>query len=98
VLEHAKFRDMEQGPNERMDSFVVRLREAGANCNYGYKLEVVIIDRIVAKCRLKSVRDRLKEKDFTLQEIQAIAASLEMQYKSDKICEAKWSKRTHCNK
>jgi hypothetical protein len=37
ALEHQKFRAMEQAPNERMDSFVVRLREQGANCNYGDK-------------------------------------------------------------
>jgi hypothetical protein len=93
VLEHTKFREMEQGPNERMDSFVVRLREQGANCNYGDKLEIVMVDQIVAKAKMKYVRDRIREKDYSLQGIQAIAASLELQEQSDKPCEANQMER-----
>lgn len=79
VIEHAKLREMCQGSNERMDSFIVRLREQGSRCNYGEKLETVICDQIVAKCRSVKLREKLREKDYTLTEIQGIASSFEMQ-------------------
>jgi hypothetical protein len=66
ILEHLKFRAMIQKPNERIDFYIVRLREQGSNCHYGDKLEIVIMEQIVTHARLKTVRDRLTEKDFTL--------------------------------
>jgi hypothetical protein len=79
VLERAKFRELVQNQNERVDSFIVRLREQGAKCNFGDCLDIMIIDQVIAKCRSEKLRERLKEKDFSLTKVQTIAASFELQ-------------------
>lgn len=51
VLQRSKLRAMEPGPSERIESFVIRLREQGSTCNYGDKIELVIVDQVLATCR-----------------------------------------------
>lgn len=94
IWEHVKFRNMAQKPNERIDSFIVRLRQQGANCKYGDKLDILILDQLVAKARLKEVRDRLTEKDYTLSEAQVLAASLEMKEAQEKEARANQIERS----
>lgn len=79
VLQRAKFRELEQSPHERIDSFILRLREQGTHCNYGEKLDIMIIDQILEKSRSEKLKSRLREKDYELVEVQALAAALELQ-------------------
>lgn len=100
VLERAKFRAIEQNPNERIDSFLMRLREQGSRCNFGNCLEIMIIDQIISKCRSEKLKEKLKEKDFTLARAHTIAVSLELQGGSKEVTvnwvdsKKKWKQHT----
>jgi hypothetical protein len=60
-FEYFSFGQVRQKPNESMDDFVVRLREAGKSCEYVATLDAVIKKQIISGCRSES----LKETFFT---------------------------------
>lgn len=77
VVERAKFREMEPRPGEKIDSFIVRLREQGAKTDFDEKLEINIIDQIVATCKDENLKDKITKKDYPLEKIQKIAAAFQ---------------------
>lgn len=78
VLERSKLRTMEPRMNERIDSFVIRLREQGDACNYDDKVEIMIIDQIISTCKSTRIKERLCEKDWSLNEIISIVSLMEL--------------------
>ena len=85
VFERSKFKQMCQQPNERIESFIIRLRNQSNKCNFGSSLEMMIIDQIVEKGNNLRIRSRILERDFNLYELQNMANTLEakMEEKED---------------
>uniref|UniRef100_A0AAV2KDB0 ribonuclease H n=1 Tax=Knipowitschia caucasica TaxID=637954 RepID=A0AAV2KDB0_KNICA len=67
IFERYVFGNCRQDDSEPIDSFVTRLREKAASCDYGELREELIRDRLVLGISDEGVRRRLlREKDLTL--------------------------------
>lgn len=67
IFERFVFGNCKQDEGEPIDSFVTKLREKAASCEYGGLREELIRDRLVLGISDESVRRRLlREKDLTL--------------------------------
>ncbi|KAK7918719.1 hypothetical protein WMY93_010003 [Mugilogobius chulae] len=79
IFERFVFGNCKQDESEPIDSFVTRLREKAASCEYGELREELIRDRLVLGISDESVRRRLlREKDLTLTSAIDICRAAEM--------------------
>lgn len=63
------FRNLEQGPDEKISRFVLRLREQGNLCEYGGWLEENIKEQIFEKGKSDELRAKILQKpNMTLEE------------------------------
>lgn len=77
TYERQKFRQMAPTPQEKLDSFVVRLKHQASNCDFGDQVENMIVDQIVSTTQDVKLKRRCLEKDLSLNEVQDIARTHE---------------------
>ena len=77
VYERHLFREMVLKPGERIEGFILRLREQSKRCNFETQQDQMIIDQIVEKCDSNELRKKLLEQDRSLNKVIEIANSLE---------------------
>lgn len=46
--ERQKFRQMLPGPNEKLDTFVIRLRKQASYCDFGDQADSMVVDQVIA--------------------------------------------------
>lgn len=69
-----------KNPNEKVDEFVVRLRQQMKMCGLITEVqELMFIDKIINNCVEPVLKSRLREKDYVLKEILAIARPVELE-------------------
>ncbi|XP_038060004.1 uncharacterized protein K02A2.6-like [Patiria miniata] len=73
------FRSLSQANDETVAEFVVRLRHQAATCDFT-NVDEQIRDQVIEKCKSNKLRTKLLEKGhgLTLQQLQTIAATIEM--------------------
>lgn len=85
VYERETFRKLNKNPHEKVDEFVVRLRQQIKMCGLGNEVqEIMIIDKIIDNCEEPVLRSRLREKDYELKEILGIARQVELEITRNK--------------
>lgn len=63
TFERHIFRQTNQKPNERIDSYVMRLRMQGNRCDFSDQLDANIKDQITSGCSSSSLRRKILERD-----------------------------------
>ena len=88
VYERETLRSMKKQPNEKVDEFVVRLRQQAAKCGLAPDFqEIMIIDQLIENCQEVEMRSRLMTKDFILFELIDIARQVEFEVEKKKKSE-----------
>lgn len=77
TFERQKFRTMTPMPQEKLDTFVVRLKHQATNCDFGNQVENMIVDQIVSTTQDLKLKRRCLEKDLKLKEVLDIARTHE---------------------
>lgn len=75
VYERHLFREMVLKPGERIEAFILRLRDQSTRCDN--QKDQMIIDQVVEKCDSSELRKKLLEKDHSLSKVIEISKSLE---------------------
>lgn len=76
--ERFKFRQLMFNPNEKIDQFVIRLKEQAAQCSFGDQVDDMITDQIVfATQHEDKLRAKYLEADSTLEDMLKIARTHE---------------------
>lgn len=72
------FRNIKQEPGERIEKFVLRLRDAGSKCDFQNRIDTEIIHQIIAHgtCQLLRV-ELMKNQEIKLSEVLRIGSTLE---------------------
>lgn len=85
TFERHLFRGFKQEKSEKIESFVIRLRQQAERCEFGDKLDENIRDQITEKCASVKLRRRILEKgDMDLQEIISLGKVLESVVEQEK--------------
>lgn len=80
------FRQLKQKENERIDMFIMRLREQAERCDFGDQLDGNIRDQITSGCSSDVLRRKILERgDEQLENIIKIARILEVVTKQQKL-------------
>lgn len=77
TFERQRFRQMIPEANEKLDKYVIRLRKQAANCGFENQTDNMIIDQIVSTAKDDKLKRKWLEKDYTLDEVQAMARAQE---------------------
>lgn len=85
TLERHRLREMKQKSDERFAQFILRLRQQVADCGFDKHppevakilTEITLIDVIVEGCSSAELRRRILKEDQTLEQIEALGATLE---------------------
>lgn len=77
TFERQKFRQILPTPQEKLDTYVVRLKHQAANCDFGEQTESMIVDQIVSTTKDAKLKRRCLEKDLSLKEVLDIARTHE---------------------
>lgn len=76
--ERFKFRQLMFNPNERIDKFVIRLKEQAAQCGFGDQVEGMIMDQVVFATQYDDkLRAKYLEADSSLEKMLEIARTHE---------------------
>lgn len=75
--ERQKFRQMLPGPNEKLDTFVIRLRKQASYCDFGDQADGMVVDQVIATTKNQQLRRKCLEKDHTLDQLVALGRTLE---------------------
>lgn len=78
IYERSIFRKLEREANEKIESFVLRLKKQADFCDYGDQLEWMIVDQIVEKMHENELKKKILKGNFSLEEIQSMITSHEM--------------------
>ncbi|KAL3226043.1 hypothetical protein MRX96_025262 [Rhipicephalus microplus] len=74
----AIFNTMCQKENQPIDDFIAELQHQAVMCDFGDKHDHLLGDRIIVGIRDAALRERFREKDFTLEKIIATCRSAEI--------------------
>lgn len=86
TYERYVFKQMKQLENEKMDMFVVRLREQADKCEFGNNVDEFMKDQITACCNSKELRKKiLRRVDCNLDQVLSLARIEESVVEEDKI-------------
>jgi Reverse transcriptase (RNA-dependent DNA polymerase) len=77
IMEIVKFRDMSQESEETINEFVLRLRRQAEYCEF-HDVNREIYIQVVSKCNSTKLKEKLLEKDRTLEEVLTLARIHEM--------------------
>ena len=72
TFEKQKFRQMIPAPNEKIDTFIVRLKKQAGNCDFGDQLENMLVDQVVMTTKDTKLKRMCLEKDLNLEEVLSI--------------------------
>lgn len=87
-------------PNERIDTFVTKLKNLALSCEYA-DADDMIIDQVIGKCHSRELRKKLlQEKTLTLDKVLEIARALEASNQQAQVIENKahHNNQAHVNK
>lgn len=86
TYERCVFKRLKQLDNEKIDTFVMRLREQAEKCEFGERSDEFIKDQITACCQSKELRKKiLRHSDCTLDQTVTMARIEEMVAEEDKL-------------
>lgn len=85
TFERHVFRQTTQKTNERIDSYVMRLRIQANRCDFGEQLDTNIKDQITSGCSSSSLRRKILERDGSLDEIIKMARIIESVAEQQKV-------------
>ena len=77
TYERQKFRQMTPMETEKLDTFVIRLKQQAAYCDFGDQTENMIVDQIVTTTEDAKLKRKCLEKDLTLIEVVSIGRTNE---------------------
>lgn len=79
TFERHVFRGLQQGPTEKIDQFVLRLRQQALKCNFSNQLEDNIKDQLIEKCLSTELKTKILDKgdDLSLSDAVRLAATHE---------------------
>ncbi|XP_062541143.1 uncharacterized protein LOC134209176 [Armigeres subalbatus] len=77
TFERQRFRQILPEPNEKLDKYAIRLKKQAANCSFGSQTDNMIVDQIVSNTKDDKLKRKWLEKDYTLDEVLAMARTQE---------------------
>lgn len=77
TFERQRFRQMVPAPNEKLDKYVIRLKKQATVCEFENQTENMIVDQIVSTTKDDKLKRKWLGKDYTLDEVLAMARAEE---------------------
>lgn len=78
IYERSVFRKMERDLNEKIESFVLRLKKQSEFCDFGDQVDWMIVDQIVEKMKENDLKKKILKGNHNLEEIQAMVSANEI--------------------
>lgn len=69
AYERQKFRQMLPGSNEKLDTFIIRLKKQATYCDFGDQTDNMLVDQVIATTKNIQLRRKFLEKDYTLDQV-----------------------------
>ena len=78
IYERSVFRKMDRDLNEKIESFILRLKKQAEYCDFGEQTEFMLIDQIVEKLQETQVKKKILRGNYNLKEIQQMISTDEL--------------------
>ncbi|XP_070500806.1 uncharacterized protein [Chironomus tepperi] len=75
IYERSVFRKMDREPEEKIESYILRLKKQADYCEFGEQTDWMIVDQIVEKMQENEIKKKILRGNYNLEEIQQIIST-----------------------